>query len=541
MSYFCEFTTIEEILNDQQYMVALCDQYLNLVGANDIFAAMYKRTPKQLVGLNVLDIYPTFNKSIFFDCWIETRSTGNNVTKIGYSDVFNSNFHVRGFKHKNHYVLLAHRITDVQQESTLVSQCDAITGLFNRQKFEEDINGRILNGAPFSILIIDVLKLKKLNDIYGESSINSVLMKLAGKLKQAFHQEGITEVYRISPDKFALVSMLEHEGIQDIARRALDYIQNVHNQDEEIQIEVAIAINQDTTQQNQYTIVQNTENTIALAKKQKVSLLYYAPDNLKITKAEIEDAFKNNEFSLHYQPQIDCINDRVCGVEALIRWHHPKKGVLSPGVFLPSIERFDFMYKFELAVIELASKDGNQLRDVGINIPIAINLSADSLSNPLIVEHLINTKQAHRNSTQMVIEITESSIMSDVAQSKENIQKFKEHGIQIAIDDFGTGYSSFGYIIKYPTHYLKLDREFITDLDTCTTRTNIVSNIIKMAHSLGIAIIAEGAETKEEVAVLKQIHCDIIQGYYYSKPVEITDLISKIAELGLSNMKSNIF
>lgn len=545
--YNSPIMSLEEVMNNTKTCVAVCDKDFVIVAANSVFSGFYGLTPKDLIGKKAGDLYPEFKNSVFYECCIQTLKTDEETTRVGYSNVLKGWFATRAIKYdENYYVLFAHEISHHMNFAGFVPLHDTLTSLYNRHKFEDDLILNLNHKKKFGLFIVDILKLKKINELYGISQVDLILMEIAGKLKLNIYEENKTEVYKISADKFAIVCEGGKQENLSLITKLKEIFSNFYKiGDELFSLNISMGFKYiENTNKNHIEIFQDAETALNIA-KQKQDIFYEHEDsnhlqNKKELLKEIKNAFKDGEFILYYQPQIDLINKKVCGVEALIRWNHKEKGVLTPNHFINLIEEFELTDVLDKYVITKAMEDLNSFNEFKIKLPISINLSPSSLSNEKILDYF--DSEAIRLNTQkhlLTIEITESSLIENIELSKKIINRFSSQDVKIAIDDFGSGYSSFGYLVRYPTDYLKIDREFIQDIHIKKNLKQIVSNLIKMAHSLNIMVVAEGVEIQEESDVLKRLGCDIIQGYFYGRPMSKEKLLEKVQIEGISTMKSN--
>jgi EAL domain-containing protein (putative c-di-GMP-specific phosphodiesterase class I) len=237
---------------------------------------------------------------------------------------------------------------------------------------------------------------------------------------------------------------------------------------------------------------------------------------------ELHQAVANEEWVLHYQPKLDVAQRQIVGVEALIRWNHPQRGIVSPYEFIEFAERRGFIVQIGDWVIREACRQLRNWLDLGIHdCKIAINLSSVQLVQSDIVHRIMQNLEEFKVPPRMLeIEITETILMENVRQAIESLERLHARGITIAIDDFGTGYSSLSYLKTLPIDSLKIDRGFVNDICSDENDQKIVQTLITMAHSMGMKVIAEGVEDREQFALLSEYAVDEIQGYLLSKPVE---------------------
>jgi len=241
---------------------------------------------------------------------------------------------------------------------------------------------------------------------------------------------------------------------------------------------------------------------------------------------EIKDSIKNEEFFLKYLPKLDLESNQITGAEALIRWDHPEKGQISPGLFIPQVERTALINDLTYWVIEKACQELNQLKTAGIDINISINITPRNLLDKDFIGKSIKIIESFNLSpTDFDLELTETDIMQDIDIAATKLEELSQAGFNISLDDFGTGYSSLSYLKELPFNNIKVDQVFIRDIYKKPKSKEIVSAAIKMSHIIGCQVVAEGVETEQTINNLKALGCDFIQGYHISKPLEITNFI----------------
>ena len=245
---------------------------------------------------------------------------------------------------------------------------------------------------------------------------------------------------------------------------------------------------------------------------------------------ELKYAIVNDELELYFQPQIDLKNAKIIAVEALVRWNHPRDGLIMPHDFIAIAEESNLIIDLGYWVIREACSKFKSWKEKGVSIEyIAVNMSTKQLQDTQCVDNISRIlKELDFQPECLELEITETTLISNLESTLSNINTFKEMGVKFSIDDFGTGYSSLSYLKSLRISTLKIDREFVKDIISDKDDRSIVTAIIGMGHTMNYTIVAEGAETKEDVALLKKLECDIIQGYYYSRPLREIDLLSYI-------------
>ncbi|QPG06743.1 EAL domain-containing protein [Salinimonas marina] len=242
-------------------------------------------------------------------------------------------------------------------------------------------------------------------------------------------------------------------------------------------------------------------------------------------RSQLRTALQQNQFELYYQPKVSLHNGKLCGAEAIVRWNHPDEGLLSPAYFIDLVEQSGIVHAFTRYTIESAVKQIKQWEDDETPLPVAVNLSAYNLMDTAFVPFVEKTLATSGiDPARLEFELTESATMVDISVSKRMISAFNSLGIRTSIDDFGTGMSSFAYLRELNVHTIKLDRAFITDVATNAKDEKIVEAMIALCHNLGIQVVAEGIEQQGQATLLKQLGCDVGQGYFFGKPAPHTDI-----------------
>jgi EAL domain-containing protein (putative c-di-GMP-specific phosphodiesterase class I) len=231
-------------------------------------------------------------------------------------------------------------------------------------------------------------------------------------------------------------------------------------------------------------------------------------------------ALSRSQFELYYQPKIHAPSAQITGVEALLRWHHPQRGMISPTIFIPMAERSGLIDTLGAWVIDEACRQARAWRDQGLRMRVAVNLSAHQLRRPDLSQRIAAALAKHQiNPDLLTCEITESVAMEDTDATMRFFQELAAVGVHISIDDFGSGYSSLAYLRKLPAGELKIDRSFVLDLETSEEARKIASAVVQLAQALNLKVVAEGVETNEQFQILRQLGCDELQGFLFAKPM----------------------
>ena len=443
------------------------------------------------------------------------------------------------------YMLNFRDITERRKAEEILeyrSTHDYLTELPNRVFFEIQLNKAIQHAKEteqyMALVYLDLDNFKLINDTLGHGAGDLLLKKIAGVLRQVLRSED--SVARLGGDEFAIIlnglKTPEYAGI--VCRLILDRLadhfflegQKVYSS---ASIGISVYPNDGLSPAD---LIKNADKAMYDAKSkgknqyqvfsQKLGL--DSERNLQIING-ISSTELHNELRLYYQPIIDVNLLTCCGIEALVRWQHPQLGLLLPDEFLPSFEQAGHMLNLGQWVLQQALSDYIGLKMD--NLYLAINMSANELADAETVNNILSSIELSGISMHnFVVELTERSIMQDWQTVIKESTHMSQTGMKIAIDDYGTGYSSLSVLKQLPITLLKIDKSFISDIDVNICGATIVQSSIRLAHSLGIKVIAEGVETKEQFDFLKEHQCDYVQGFYFSPPVELHQLLAVIGE-----------
>jgi diguanylate cyclase (GGDEF)-like protein len=428
------------------------------------------------------------------------------------------------------------------------SNYDALTKLPNRhfliEQLEHQIDIAERDNERIAVMFLDLDRFKVINDNLGHSVGDEVLKVAAQRLSEVIRPNDI--LARWGGDEFVIIltnieSVEEVDGLAEkIARCLEDMIQLAERQ---FHISTSIGISLFPTHgKDALSLLKNADISMYRAKDRGAgNYSTYNPemdagseDRLSM-ETKLRRAIENNHLRMVYQPKVDIQKEHltVTGVEALIRWQDPELGNIPPNQFIPLAEEIGFITKIADFVLDSACKQHAAWRAAGVPpVRIAINLSPTSLVEPGIVEKIKTKLDFYCMEPQYLeLEITEETFLdgSDVCQ--KNLAVLNDHGIRISIDDFGTGYSCLSYLLDLPVSTLKIDGSFVRKLGTQPQNNGIVNAIMTLGHGLGLEVVAECVETQEQLDFLKENGCDIIQGYFFSKPLEPNDLAAYVTDL----------
>lgn len=408
---------------------------------------------------------------------------------------------------------------------------DPLTGLPNRTYFNQLMEDyiHINKQEHFALLFIDIDNFKSINEALGHSYGDEILCKIADTLKKKACENALV---RFGGDEFVIVVMNNQndDELRVFAEEVLSEFQKPFVV-EGLEFFITLSIGAATypfaglTQEELLKHADIALNDVKLHGKNGYKLFSFALDEsiakrLKLER-DLRQAIEHQEFELYYQPKLDMKSNRVIGYEALIRWHHPQRGLVSPLEFIPFAEETGLIIPIGEWVIYKAAQqlqlwhlDGHE------QLTIAINLSVKQLQDAHLVERFKNiSDQTGVDLSKLELEITESTALYDIDYAINVLNELKALGLKVSLDDFGTGYSSLNYLTLLPIDHLKIDKSFITNIINQKSGEQIIRSVISLAHACHLKVIAEGVETKHQLDFLRNEACDMIQGFYISQPV----------------------
>ncbi len=425
------------------------------------------------------------------------------------------------------------------------SNYDGLTKLPNRHFLIEQLEHQIKiaqrETSKIAVLFLDLDRFKIINDNLGHATGDQVLKIAAERLNMAIRSND--NVARWGGDEFVifLSNIRNQQEIEMIAKKITQSLEEViHLADRQFHISTSIGISlYPYNGKDAFTLLKHADISMYRAKEKGAgSYVFYAADmdsgsgDRLSMETKLRRAIENNQLSLVYQPKVDIQNNKLSGVEALIRWHDEELGFVPPSQFIPLAEEIGIIHKIGEFVIRTACKQHASWRAMGLpSVRIAVNLSPSHLSEPKIVEHVLKEMDFYKiEPSELELEITEETFLDSSEQCKKNLALFHKFGLRISIDDFGTGYSCLSYLLDLPVTTLKIDGSFIRKLGTQPENDGIVNAIMTLGHGLGLEVVAECVETKEQLDFLAANGCDVIQGYYFSKPLKPDQFISYMSE-----------
>ena len=438
-------------------------------------------------------------------------------------------------------------ITDRKVAEERLTQ-DGLTGLPNRARFSDFLKLRSTRPTAnddhqFAVLFLDVDRFQLVNDSLGNHSGDQLLSQIAQRIKGCLRQGDI--LGRVGGDEFAVLldDVTGEEEACSVAGRiqqALAISFNLLGQEVYTTMSIGIALSASYSEQVA-DMLRDAETAMHRAKslgKARYEIFGRHMHGEVISRLKMETdlrhACERNEFFINYQPIVSLNDRRVIGFEALVRWHHPQFGTISPADFIPVAEETGQILAIGQTVLESACRRAKfwQVKYPTIPLFVSVNLSVKQFNQPGLVENIARAlKETKRAPHCLKLEITESAFSDDVEGAVQLLMQLYALGVQLSIDDFGTGYSSLSYLQRFPINTLKIDRSFVTRMVESEENTQIVRTIVSLGKNLGMDVVAEGVETEEQVALLRQLECENGQGYLFSSPLEASQAEQYISAL----------
>ncbi len=432
-------------------------------------------------------------------------------------------------------------IAERERKISKLAYWDELTQLPNRAFFTEQLmifsENHQKNNRTFSVLMMDLDRFKHVNDVLGHSVADRLLVGVAKRLKGSCKSENDI-VARLGGDEFGIIlANTNTETALEVARRLQTALETpIALNDSFVDLSAGVGIaNFPEHTQNIEILLSRAEIAMYAAKNTQGGVSVYHSDldgtneeNLSLI-SEIKIAVEQNQLCLFVQPKIDFATGKVLAVEALVRWNHPERGLIFPDMFIPFAEQTGHISKISYWMLSEAARYAEIWQKKGLDITLAVNLSARDLIDielPNKLKEILTEHGLFANS--LSLEITESSIMDDPARALDIVERIARMGIKLSIDDFGTGYSSLAYLKRLPVNELKIDKSFVMNLERDQDDATIVRSTIELGHNLGLKVVAEGIESKRVWDTLKSMGCDYGQGYFMSRPMNADKMLDWI-------------
>ncbi len=436
----------------------------------------------------------------------------------------------------------------IEQKLTFLAHYDSLTGLANREHFNNTLSHILKvakrNRQTFALMFLDLDHFKEINDTLGHLIGDQLLVSVAKRLKSCVRASDF--IARLGGDEFVIIldTIKITQDIMGVSEKILSALSDpfkFENREVFISSSIGITLYPDDAD-NTRDLLKYADVAMYQAKdKGRNNYQFYTPKlNAEAIQAmeiknELRGAISRNELLLFYQPKVNLSNNTIVGAEALLRWHHPVRGMIAPDDFIPIAEKSGLIISIGKWVISEAFKQAKTWQENFLqNFCMSINLSVKQFQNSELIEFIDAELNQHSlDSSTIEFEITESLLMQKSHLEQEILRELSNKGFKISIDDFGTGYSSLSYLKRFTINELKIDRSFIKDVISDLDDAEIVKAIIAMAHALKLEVVAEGVEDESQKSFLQQLDCDQIQGFLISKPVpaiEFENLLRQIRD-----------
>ena len=424
---------------------------------------------------------------------------------------------------------------------------DALTGLPNRAAITARLEEALASGVDVAALFLDLDRFKLVNDSHGHAVGDRVLQALGQRLAESVGDAGV--LARFGGDEFVAVcaGVGGEAGASAMASRLAEVLKApLRFEAQEIWLGGSIGIALARPGDSAEDLLRNADTAMYRAKENGrggFAVFDQAMRDWAVLRLDIERdlhrAIERDELVLHYQPKVALDGGAPVGVEALVRWQHPERGLVPPGEFIPVAEETGLIVPIGQWVMRQAAAQAGDWRRAnnGQAVPIAVNLSTHQLADPALASEVAaSLMDGNALPTDVVIEITESAILQDVDGATERLAALREMGVRVSIDDFGTGYSSLSYLQRLPIDELKIDRSFIQRLGQGPTGA-IVGSIVDLAHAIGLSVVAEGIETDEQLDILRALECDLGQGFLLARPQPGNQMLRLLQQTSLAPVR----
>ena len=413
---------------------------------------------------------------------------------------------------------------------------DALTGLPNRTLIQDRLHQAILaaqrHDESVALLMMDLNRFKEINDTLGHHVGDRVLQLVAERLSQLLRESDT--VARLGGDEFAiLLPLTDEQHAKHVAQKiqsALEQVFQVDGRNLYIGGSIGIALFPQHGPDGA-TLIKRADVAMYLAKRSNSGCAVYdfeqdrhSVGRLELV-SELRKAIKENTLDLHYQPKLSLATGSIVGVEALLRWNHPQRGFVPPDALITIAEETGLIHPLTLWALDAALRQCAAWRHAGIELNVAVNLSVWNLQDPELYRQIADCLDSWNvPPSRLELEITESAMMADPARALDTLLRLDALGVRLAVDDYGTGFSSLAYLKSLPLDELKIDKSFILDMLQDENDTVIVQSTINLAHNLGLRVVAEGVEDSDTCDLLRDLGCDVVQGYYIGRPMPAAGL-----------------
>ncbi|CAB3737724.1 hypothetical protein LMG3458_05455 [Achromobacter deleyi] len=499
---------------------------------------LLRRSSQDLVGQALWDACPDLVGTGYYEACRAALQTGRPANHTGYYAPLATWYEARAFPHDKGLAVLLRDVSREREETAQLryqATHDYLTGLPNRRQCMETLSGAIADATPgltaqnpsLAVLFLDLDRFKEVNDAFGHAEGDLLLCDVAERLRKFLTPSIFCA--RVGGDEFLLVlrdtNERAAEALANSILNALSRPSDIHGRSVSLGACIGIAM-LNTPGESAEMLLNYADAAMYAAKSAgRFQVRLYHRELMQglgarlSLRGDIQGALTNNQFELHFQPQISMHDGSLCGAEALLRWRHPTRGLLGPAAFLDVILDSPLESALTEWVANATCQHISEWLADALPVPrISFNLSARQLVAPDLAGTIVRLAQVHGvPPTLLDVEVTENSLMSDVEKASTILMELRQAGISASLDDFGSGYSSLAYLVRLPIDTLKIDQSFVWALGKMPTATAVIRGVVRLAHSLGMRTLAEGVETEAQRQMLIEEGCDAMQGFLFSR------------------------
>jgi diguanylate cyclase (GGDEF)-like protein/PAS domain S-box-containing protein len=502
---------------------------------NSRAAAWMARKPEDLLGRDILAEFPEVAGTPFHEMYLRALERQEQASCESYYEPLQRWLEARAYPSKDGLTVFFADITLRKEAETrlmYMATHDSLTGLHNRFSCLRALDECLAADSMVGVLFIDLDHFKEVNDAHGHQSGDIALQEIGRRL--AGLGDADTTVSRISGDEFVIV--LANANVERATALAaavlLRMAEPIAVDHLKVSVGASIGIALGAARQHTADELLNNADAAMYASKAngRHTFSVFSPESAQMIKQRLElrqevfSALERRQFVLFYQPQVSAANGAVVGAEALLRWEHPRLGMVAPGAFLSMLEDSPAITAVGAWVCEEACRQAREWELLGYRLQIAVNVSARQLADenlPLLLKNLVVHYGLHTECIKL--EVTESMLTQDIDKAAAVLRSLQAEGFCIALDDFGTGYSNLSYLRRFPITTIKIDRSFVQEIEQDRRCLDIVNGVIAFAKSLKLAVICEGIETEAQACAIRSTECDVLQGYLIGKPMRAAD------------------
>ena len=533
--------------------VYLVDEQARICHINKAACNMLGYSHEELLAIKIYELDPNYYPENWQNHWKELMQKGTitleTLHKSKLGELIPIEVNANAIQHEGQVFnfALVRNITErklFEEKMYHQASYDFLTGLPNRRllldRLKEEIIKARRSQSNVSLLFIDLDHFKEVNDTLGHDQGDLLLIQAAQRIQLCIRESDV--IGRMGGDEFVVIltGLTEPEYLGRVVQNIIDAMSMPFSLDSNISyISASIGIaNYPSDVDNMASLISAADQAMYVAKERgRNGFSFFTPNMQKEVQERLElandlrEAIHKKQLQIYLQPIVEISNEQIVKAEALIRWNHPRRGMVPPDKFISIAEETGLIHEIGDLVFHKATEVMSRWLEIDPNgyCQISVNMSARQfLSSDVGAPWISHLSIINLPANHLVIEITESLLLGEEINILEKLNRFREAGIEVALDDFGTGYSAMSYLKKFNIDYLKIDRSFVRDLETDQNDRAIAEAIVVMAHKLGLKTIAEGVETEQQKNILAEVGCDYVQGYYFAKPMPVEDFLSLV-------------